>query len=331
MAEFFSNYALFAAKWVTAAIIIIFVVSIITSMRRKSHVGDQLTVDNLSEKLLNRARQVKMELTPKKQHKALNKSFDDALKAIHQTDKAKRVFVIDFKGDIQASAVSSFREEVTAILSVAEKDDEVLVRLENAGGLVHDHGLAASQLARLRERGIPMTVAVDKVAASGGYMMACVADHIIAAPFAVIGSIGVIAQLPNFHRLLDRSGIDFEQVMAGKHKRSVTFFGENTDADRAKLKHELEELHTLFKSMVSQYRPQLDIEAVATGESWFGQQALPKKLIDEIGTSDDYLLQKAEQANVYRLHYQPKCGWRDRMLGQAQSLLNPNWFAAFKR
>ena len=184
-----------------------------------------------------------------------------------------RVFVLDFKGDIRASAVSSLREEVTAVLAHARPEDEVLVRLESAGGLVHDHGLAASQLMRVRERGIPLTVSVDRVAASGGYMMACVADRILAAPFAILGSIGVLAQIPNFHRMLDSHGIDFEQFKGGEYKRTVTMFGENTDADRAKLAQDIEEIHGIFKRFVTEQRPGLDIEKVATGEHWLGRRA----------------------------------------------------------
>ena len=185
------------------------------------------------------------------------------------------------------------REEVSAVLDVAKDDDEVIVCLENHGGVVHEHGLAASQLARIRDRDIPLTVCVDKVAASGGYLMACVASKIYVAPFAILGSIGVLAQIPNFNRLLDSHGVDFEQVTAGKYKRTVTMFGENTDEDRAKLKEELEDVHALFKAAVSKYRPDLDLDKVATGEHWYGTTALELGLADEIKTSDEFLIERA--------------------------------------
>jgi serine protease SohB len=195
------------------------------------------------------------------------------------------------------------REEITAILSLATPEDEVLVRLENAGGLVHEHGLAASQLLRIREHDIPLTIAVDKVAASGGYMMACVANRIIAAPFAILGSIGVLAQLPNFNRLLKKNGIDFEMIKAGELKRTLTLFGTNTDQDRARFKEQIEDTHALFKDFVSENRPSLDLDKVATGEHWYGRRALDLKLIDELKTSDDYLLSANAETDIYEITY----------------------------
>ena len=221
-----------------------------------------------------------------RERKAAAKARKREAKARRKEDRSgrPRVFVLDFKGDIRASAVASLREEVTAVLSFARPEDEVLVRLENAGGLVHEHGLAASQLMRVRQRGIALTVSVDKVAASGGYMMACVADRILAAPFAILGSIGVLAQIPNFHRLLDSHGIDFEQFKGGEYKRTVTMFGENTDADREKLRQDIEDIHAIFKTFVTEQRPGLDIDRVATGEHWLGRRAKDLGLCDTLVT-----------------------------------------------
>jgi serine protease SohB len=208
----------------------------------------------------------------------------------------KRIYVINFNGDMRASATENLRQEITAILSIADKDkDEVVVNLESPGGMVHGYGLAASQLARIRQHNLPLTICVDKVAASGGYMMACLANTIIAAPFAIIGSIGVVAQLPNFHRLLDKWDIDYEVLTAGEYKRTLTVFGENTDAGRQKFIADLEDTHTLFKEFVSDYRPSLDIEKVATGEHWYGKQALGLGLVDKLMTSDEYLLTRVKQ------------------------------------
>jgi serine protease SohB len=229
--------------------------------------------------------------------------------------------VIDFKGDLKASAVPSLREEVSAILDVATADDEVIVRLENHGGVVHEHGLAASQLVRLRNAGIPLHVCVDKVAASGGYLMACVANRIYAAPFAILGSIGVLAQIPNFHRLLDDHGVNFEQITAGKYKRTVTMFGENTDEDRAKLKEELEEVHRLFKGAVATYRPDLDLENVATGEHWYGSQALELKLADELKTSDELLRELAAERDLYALSFKIKQPLQKRLMANVDSAI----------
>jgi serine protease SohB len=247
------------------------------------------------------------------------KKADKAAKK--ESSDRPRSFVIDFKGDLKASAVASLREEVSAILDVAGGDDEVIVRLENHGGMVHEHGLAASQLSRIRDRDIPLVVCVDKVAASGGYLMACVASKIYAAPFAIIGSIGVIAQLPNFNRLLDSHGVDFEQITAGKHKRTVTMFGKNTDEDRAKLKEELEDVHVLFKDAIARYRTELDLEKVATGEHWFGTRALELGLADEISTSDELLSQKAKDRDLYLIQYKIKQPLQKRLMGNVDSAI----------
>ncbi|HEY6796354.1 MAG TPA: protease SohB [Kineosporiaceae bacterium] len=217
--------------------------------------------------------------------------------------KRPRVFVLDFVGDVRASAVAALREEVSAVLAVADEGDEVVVRLENPGGLVHDQGLAASQLQRLRGHGVRLTVAVDKIAASGGYLMACVADRIVAAPFAVVGSIGVIAQVPNVQRLLDRAGVRVEQFKGGEFKRTVTPFGEPTEAERAKFTAEIEDTHALFKDFVARHRPDLDLSLVGTGEAWYGSRALDLRLVDELRTSDDYLLDARERADLYAVRY----------------------------
>jgi len=255
----------------------------------------------------------------KKARKERKKARKEEKKKGPDTDRS-RVFVLDFKGDTKASAVSGLREEVTAILTGYREGDEVFVRLESPGGQVHGYGLAASQLARFREAQVPLTVAVDKVAASGGYMMACVADRIIAAPFAVLGSIGVVAQLPNFHRFLKEKNIDVELFTAGEHKRTVTMLGENTDKDREKLREDLDEIHELFKEFVTTYRPSLDISDVADGDTWYGSQAVDNGLVDEIRTSDDWLLDRAEQSDLYALSCKRPKSLRDRIFGLGSAL-----------
>lgn len=215
----------------------------------------------------------------------------------------RRVFVLGFHGDIRALAVRNLREEISALLTFAEAEDQVVVRLESSGGMVHAYGLAAAQLARIRDRGIPLTVCVDKVAASGGYLMACVANHVVAAPFAMVGSIGVLAQIPNFHRLLKKHDIDYELLTAGQYKRTLSVFGHNTDAGRQKFTEELEDTHALFREYVQRYRPTLDVTAVATGEVWFGERALALGLIDALGTSDSLLQEAARESEVFELRH----------------------------
>ncbi len=218
-------------------------------------------------------------------------------------ENKKRVFVTDFDGDIKASATEELRQVITAILSFATPEDEIVLRLESQGGMVHTYGLASSQLKRITDKNIPLTICVDKVAASGGYMMACVANKIVSAPFAVIGSIGVLAQLPNFNRLLKKHDVDYEQFTAGEYKRTITMFGENTDKGRQKFTEELEDTHVLFKDFIADNRPSVDIDSVATGEVWYGIRAIDKNLIDEIGTSDQYLFNLKDEADIFEVNF----------------------------
>ena len=321
MTEFLAGYGLFLLKVATIVIAIVIVIGVAAAAGRKAaHEG--LEVESINKKYKSHARVLRDAVTSKnelkKAHKAEKKSDKASAK---ESGSRPRSFVIDFKGDLKASAVPSLREEVSAILDVATADDDVIVRLENHGGVVHEHGLAASQLARIRDAGISLTVCVDKVAASGGYLMACVASKIVAAPFAILGSIGVLAQIPNFNRLLDGHGIDFEQVTAGKYKRTVTMFGKNTDADRAKLKEELEDVHRLFKSAVSRYRPTLDLDKVATGEHWYGSSALELGLADEIRTSDEVIAGLVAGRELYQVTYRVKQPFPKRLMANIDSAL----------
>ncbi|HAV3157068.1 protease SohB [Acinetobacter baumannii] len=233
----------------------------------------------------------------------------------------QKIFVLDFKGDIQASAVENLREEITLILATAKAGrDRVVVRLESPGGMVHGYGLAAAQLVRLRDTGFHLTICVDKVAASGGYMMACIANEIISAPFAVVGSIGVVAQVPNFNRLLKEHNVDFELYTAGQYKRTVTMFGENTPEGKAKFEEELQQTHVLFKHFVEKYRPQLNVDKVATGEHWYGQDALDLNLVDKLQTSDEYLLALLPQHDVYVINTRKKATLGEKLGLQAAQM-----------
>jgi len=331
MMQFLSEYGLFLLKAITIVAAIVVVIGVAASAGRKaSHEG--LEVENLNNKykalggalrkaVLNKDEQKKEAKLEKKKAKEDAKS----------PSTRPRSFVINFKGDLKASALPSLREEVSAVLDVVNENDDVIVCLENHGGVVHEHGLAASQLARIRDRDIPLTICVDKVAASGGYLMACVASKIYAAPFAILGSIGVLAQIPNFHRLLDSHGVEFEQVTAGKYKRTVTMFGENTDEDRAKLKEELEDVHTLFKAAVGKYRPDLDLEKVATGEHWYGTTALELGLADAIKTSDELLAELAADRDLYQVTYKVKQPLQKRLLANIDSSLEKVDAASWRR
>jgi len=331
MTEFFLEYGLFLVKVVTIVVAIIIIIAVAASAGRKAH-QEGLEVENLNKKYKALAGALRQAVLKKDEQKkaAKEEKKRDKAEAKQPSDRS-RSFIIDFKGDLKASAVPSLREEVSAILDVATAEDEVIVCLENHGGVVHEHGLAASQLARIRDRDIPLTICVDKVAASGGYLMACVASKIYAAPFAILGSIGVLAQIPNFNRLLDSHGVDFEQVTAGKYKRTVTMFGENTDEDRAKLKEELEDVHSLFKAAVSKYRPDLDLEKVATGEHWYGTTALELGLADEIKTSDEVLTERAAERDLYQLTYRIKQPLQKRLMANIDSTLEKVDAAGWRR
>jgi len=332
MIEFFSNYGLFLLKSVTIVAAVVVIIGTAAAAGRKASQHEGLEVESLNKKYRNLSNALKQAVLNKSDWKAVAKAEKEKDKAEAKSDeKRPRSFVIDFKGDLKASAVPSLREEVSAILEVADAADEVVVRLENYGGVVHEHGLAASQLARIRDRGIPLTVSIDKVAASGGYLMACVASKIVAAPFAILGSIGVIAQIPNFNRMLDSHGIDFEMITAGQYKRNVTMFGENTDADRAKLKEELEDVHALFKAAVSKYRTELDLDKVATGEHWYGTRALELGLADELRTSDELFADLSKERDLYRVSYKIKQPLQKRLMANVDGALEKLDAAAWRR
>jgi serine protease SohB len=325
VSEFLAAYGLFLAQLATFVLLLIVGVVLVLASRRRGH-PQGLVVEHLNHRFEDTADELKLAIEGKHPYKKAVKARQkerkrEAKARAKEASSKQRMFVLDFKGDLRATAAASLREEVSAVLRVAKPGEQVLVRLENSGGTVHEHGLAASQLTRLKHHGLKVLIAVDKVAASGGYLMACVADRLYAAPFAIVGSIGVLAQLPNFHRLLEEKGVDFEQVIAGRYKRTLTMFGKNTDEGRAKLQQEVEDIHELFKSQIREHRPQVDVERVATGEHWYGIRALELKLVDELKTSDDLVLEAAKDFDLYHVAYKRRRSWQERVLGGAESLL----------
>ncbi len=325
MTEFLLEYGLFLTKSVTVLVILLVLLSAAAAVAsRQRRVGDQgrIEVRSVNDRIddmrdaLNRH-----VLDPKRYRKAVKAEARARKKAA--TDDRRRMWVIHFDGDLQANAVDGLRQEITAILSLAREGDEVLACIESPGGMVHGYGLAASQLHRVRStEGLTLTVAVDKVAASGGYLMACLGHRILAAPFAVLGSIGVVAQIPNVHRLLKRNDIDVEVLTAGEYKRTLTVFGHNTEEGRAKFVEELEDVHALFKEYVVEARPQLDMAKVATGEAWYGRRALDLGLVDELITSDAYLAAACEEADVLEVRWVQHRHPMDRLLHQGMQSLS---------
>ena len=346
MADFVANYGLFLLKVLTlviAIIVVVFAVVGIGTRGRKEVAGGHIEIKKLNEQfehmedvlslsLLDPIRQKLLQKEKKAEHKAEKKANKKAAKlakkqrgsgeTIVPNQDKRRLFVLEFDGDLRASQVEKLRQEISAVLTTATSDDEVVVRLESGGGMVTSYGLGASQLDRITQKKIPLTICVDKVAASGGYMMACVADKLLAAPFAVVGSIGVVAQIPNFHRLLQQFNIDFELLTAGKYKRTLTIFGENTDEGRQKFIEDIERIHTQFKQYVGERRPQLDIEAVATGEIWSGQDAVDQQLVDELSTSDEYIMAACSEADVIQITYKERKPLMDRFSLSIQSTID---------
>jgi len=346
--EFIYEYGLFLAQAVTFVAAILIVISALVSMGIKQKAGQQeghIEIRDLNDKYHHIGAAIREVVDDpaalKVQKKADRKADKAKAKAAKkkrkgavdtETDKRRnRLYVLNFDGDIRATATENLREEISAVLPQVEEGDEILVKVESPGGMVHSYGLAASQLQRIRAANVPLTIAVDKVAASGGYMMACVADRIIAAPFAVLGSIGVLAQLPNFHRLLQKNDIDFELLTAGEYKRTLTVFGENTDKGREKFMEELEETHDLFKSFVSTNRPALDITKVATGEVWYGQNALQQQLVDELQTSDAFVQARLPEWDVFEVKFVHKKHWQEKLGLAAEGALERTFLKIWQR
>jgi len=319
--EVLAEYGLFLAKLITFVVAALIVIAIVISAAHRSRQEEdegEIQVVRVND----RVRETRETLEASIQDEGARKHWLKDLRRKRKREKKeagskaakraedsrrKRLYVVDFQGDIKASQTESLRRCVSAILSVADPQrDEVVVRLESAGGMVRSYGYAAAQLDRIRQRSLPLTASIDKVAASGGYMMACVADRIVASPFAILGSIGVVAQLPNVHRLLKRNDVDFEVLTAGEYKRTLTVFGENTDKGRKKFRDDLEETHKLFKQYVNEHRPAVDIDRVATGEIWFGRQALEVNLADELKTSDELLMDACNDRDVFLVRYEKR-------------------------
>ena len=340
--EFIFEYGLFLAKAATivAAVFVILTMLVAVGQRGRRQIQrGNLVVVQLNKELESFRDALQRSVLDKFAFKRLvkaerRKEKEEAKQQKNNTaeqERRRRVYVLSFDGDMEASGLDALRQEITAVLTMVEPRDEVMLRLESPGGMVHAYGLAASQLLHFKQKEIPLTVCVDKVAASGGYMMACVADRLLAAPFAILGSIGVLVQMPNVYRLLKKNDVDFELITAGEYKRSMTPFTEITEKGRDKVRQDVEDMHQLFKDWVVQYRPVVDIDDIATGDTWVGLQALDKKMVDMISTSDDYIMQACEQADVYEVSYEIRLPLSDRLGGAIQHALDKTLLAWWQR
>ena len=323
----FSDWVQFAVSSAVVILFLLILLALLSLLLKRGRKAERtgFTIEHLNELWTHNEDRIRSAILPRKQFTALVKDREKQEKEREKVKSKdsdthpasnKKVFVVDFEGDVTATECNALRDIVSALISVAKHEDEVVVRLESPGGVVHGYGLAASQLARLKDRKIHLTVCVDKVAASGGYMMACVADKIVAAPFAFIGSIGVLSSMPNFNRLLKKHDIDFVEQTAGEHKRTLSLFGELNDSKKAKHQQDLEVIHGLFKQHVAHHRPKVDINTVATGEVWLGQIARDMGLVDEILTSDDLLTGLGKNADVYLIKSEREQNWKTKLMKQ---------------
>ena len=327
MLSFFVDLVEFIVQAIVIVVAILVVIAFIFSLVNKSKDKSPLKIKTLNKSLKSLKRQMQRTLLDKKQVKQLNKQDKKAKK--NELTSQPKAFVLSFDGDIKASAVEQFREEVTAVLMTAKESDQVIVKIESPGGVVHGYGLAASQLQRIKDKKIPLIACVDKIAASGGYMMASVADQIYSAPFAIIGSIGVVASMPNFSRFLEKKDVDYLEITAGEFKRTLTPLGKITDQGMSKFKEQIEDIHTLFKNHVSQSRPQVDISKVATGEYWFGIRAKELNLVDKLQTSDDYITQLADSHHILEVSYEGKKSFKEKLAESMQSAVEKGMIRAF--
>lgn len=312
--ELLSEYGLFLLQTLTVVFAVLFVLAVSTKLSGSDDAKGSIRVTDLSKKYAQQkdyvATEIKTALPGQKQsllerikHKFKNKGNPEAVDAA--ADK-KLAVILEFKGDMKASQLSALREEVSAVLAMDRIPDCVLIKLTSPGGLVHTYGLASSQLSRFKDAGIELVACVDTVAASGGYMMAVCADRIISAPFAILGSIGVVAQIPNINRFLKNRDIDVELHTAGTNKRTLTVLGENTPEGRKKFKEDLTQTHDLFKAWIAVRRPDLDLNSFADGSIFYGTDALEKGLCDQIATSDDILMQMNQDHHLIALKWHQK-------------------------
>jgi serine protease SohB len=348
--EYLFEYLMFLAKAVTLVVAILIVLSTLFALGSKGKRGGgrgsisvvrineeiEEMCDDLKKVVLDKAALKLDQKLEKRRHKEEEKARKKQLKEPVDTEAeeevaSKRVFILDFDGDEAANEVEALREEITAVLTLAQSTDEVMLRLESPGGMVHAYGLASSQLDRIKSHGIPLTICVDRVAASGGYMMACLADRLIAAPFAILGSIGVLVQLPNFNRLLRKNDVDYETISAGEFKTTLTTFGEITSKGREKVKQDVEEMHVLFKQWVKDHRPSVDIDNIATGETWVGLQAKDRAMIDEVMTSDEYIMKACEECDVFAVSFDIPLSLGDRIGMSAQKCFNMTFLSWVRR
>lgn len=331
MYEVLFAYLLFLMKGVTLVILFLIVVAVVFALKSKGK-DAAICFEYLNEKQLGLEKSL-LSAFAKTGQKAAGqalKNFLQAGKTRRKMDKRtndlrKRSFVMSFEGDMHASQVKALRDEITAVLRVAQPEDEVVVRVQSPGGAVPGYGLVASQLVRVKQAKLKLTVCVDQIAASGGYLAAVVADRILAAPFATIGSIGVVVTVPNFHDFLKKQDVDMIELTAGKYKRSISMLGKISEEGKRHTTGQLKVIHEQFKEMVISYRPQVDIQQVATGDYWTAKTALAYGLVDDLSTSDAYIQELIQSSDVWEISTPKKKSLQSMFKESTVALMDAVW------
>lgn len=312
MENILTSYAIFFLKIITIIILLLTTI-IICLILITNKDNNYIKIKNINKKYITLKKLFLSKISKKIERKNLIKE--------ENLTKTKNLFVLHFNGDINASDINNLKDILSIIILNKTHVDEVLIKLTSNGGIVTNYGLAASQLKRLKNENINLTISIDTIAASGGYMMACVANKIIASHFSIIGSIGVLGIIPNINKILTKNNIEIEYHTSGKYKKTLSIIGENTEIGRKKFIESLENTHFLFKNFVKENRSQINIEEIATGEYWYGVDALKLNLIDKIQTSDEYIIENLNNANIYEIKLSEKINIKNKIKENIHNIL----------
>ncbi len=208
-----------------------------------------------------------------------------------------RLAVLRFQGlrDLNASGDQRLSEAIDEVLVNRDHFEEAVVIIDSPGGTTHGYGHAYALLERLSASGLKVTACIDRIGASGGYLMALPADRILAGPFAIVGSVGVVAGIPNVKRLLEEKGVSYRLFVAGDKKRVVHFADDDGPEVREYMDEKLAGIHTQFLQAVEKHRgDRVKLDEVRSGDHWSAEESVEKGLglVDELQTSAEYLLER---------------------------------------
>ncbi|WP_343192796.1 S49 family peptidase [Buchnera aphidicola (Taiwanaphis decaspermi)] len=232
-------------------------------------------------------------------------SFFQKKKIINQKNvynKKSNLYILDYNDKIKKNKIKKLREEISSIILVAKKNDEVLLRLENTSDIVYEYGLVIAQLQRLRKKGIKLIISIDKIVSNGGYIIACVADHISASPFSIIGPINIVVNIPNIDKYTQTSNLN-NQLNDCNTFTKLTLIKNNTKIYVNKIFNKLDIKKYIRNSFIKDMRPSLNLNKIFNQNYWIGENAINEKLIDSINTSDDILFSKKDTHNLLKIKY----------------------------